>query len=452
MRRLLFALLCAAAASAAAAGAPRVVVLVTFDTTRSDHFGCYGYSRPTTPFVDSLAARGVVFENAFSAIAHTGPSHASLLTGLYPAQHGVRVNGEGLPGGPSDAVGFATLAERFEAAGYRTAAFTSVRFLEPVTRGFGYTNIGSGLPYRHADLTVIQVLDWLKLRGPQDRLFLWIHLFDPHEGRFAPPERRRLLPFRSDAEAQRYAEDALQRRGVDATLFASPLALAAHYAGYDAQIRFADSELQRVHRQLEKSGLGKDAWWIVTADHGEGLGEHSLLGHGRYVYDEQLRVPLVFSGRGLQPRRVAGVAHLTDLWPTLVDVLGQEVLQPGPGLRGISLVPALGGAPLPPRTVFAERRPREKDRPTWEPGDVFAAFDLDWKYIAKTEGEDEFYDRRRDPLERTNLVSESSPVRERLGELARRTWAELRREGARSRPAPADPGNLEELKALGYVN
>ncbi len=451
MQRLLLPLLAALAASAAGQPAPRVVVLVTLDTTRADHLGAYGYPRPTTPFIDALARRGVVFENAFSPISHTAPSHATIFTGLYPAQHGVRSNGEGFPDG--DDTGFSTLAERFEAAGYRSAAFTSVRFLAPITRGFGYVNVGNGRPHRPAGATIEQVVDWLKLRRRDERIFAWIHLFDPHQADRAPEAQRAALAFASDAEAQRFATEISTRRGVHGGVFDGPLQLAAFYAGYDAQIRYADSELGRLHAWMQRHGFGDDAWWIVTADHGEGLGQHGHRNHGRYVYDEQLRVPLIVSGRGVPAgRRVSGLAHLTDLWPSLADLLGQESRQPTHELRGLSLLPSLTGTALPARQVYAERRPRDERRLKWERADLFATFDLDWKYIAKSEDADEFYDRRSDPLELQNRIAEHSPVRERLAAAARAAWAQLKAEGARYKPRPADPKALEELRALGYVN
>ncbi len=171
------------ASPVAALDAPRVVVLVTLDTTRADHLGCYGYPRPTTPFIDSLAREGVLFENAYSAISLTAPSHATLFTGLHPDQHLLWRNGDSLPAPDAPEAGrFAMLAERMAACGYATAAFTAVRWLFGITRGFAYVNLGErgpGLAHRPADETILQVIDWLKLGRSGERLFVWVHLFDP---------------------------------------------------------------------------------------------------------------------------------------------------------------------------------------------------------------------------------------------------------------------------------
>jgi arylsulfatase A-like enzyme len=457
--RLLALLLALLACSATALEAPQVVVLVTLDTTRADHLGCYGYPRPTTPFIDSLAREGVLFETAYSAISHTAPSHATIFTGLYPYQHSIRANGDAFPEGDSaENLGFSTLAERFSAAGYRTAAFTATAFLAPIARGFEYLNRGGGqrgFAYRPAADSVDQVIDWLRLRRHDERLFIWLHLFDPHQPQRAPESDTRALAFRDPAAARAFGLATEQRRGIAPSLFGTPEELARVYAAYDAELHYADRELRRLHAALRERGALRDAWWIVTGDHGEGMGQHGHREHGRFVYEEQLHVPLVFWGRGLAAgRRVSGIAHLTDLWPTLATLLGAELRQPAHRLPGISLLDALAGARLPARQVFAERRPRDEERISWEPEEPFAIFDQDWKYIAKSEGEDELYDRRSDPLELRNLIARPSPVRERLETAARSAWARLRAEGSRySGPRRSlDAAEQEELRALGYLN
>jgi arylsulfatase A-like enzyme len=457
---LLLVLLAPAAAPAAspAPAAPRVVVLVTLDTTRADHLGCYGYARPTSPFLDSLAASGVLFENAFAAIAHTGPSHAALFSGLYPSQSGVRANGQSLPGPKAPATaGIATLSERFRAAGYATAAFTSVGFLLSVTRGFDDISVGAGdarAPYRQADRTVQEAINWLAQQKPEARIFVWVHIYDPHKPACAPERYLGALSFRSPAEAASFASSISTNFALPRQSFESPERLARAYAAYDAEIRFADAELRRLHQFMEARGMLRDAWWVVAGDHGEGLGQHNYQDHSRYVYAEQLHVPLIVAGRGIGAgRRVAGVAQLVDLWPTFATLLGQEARQPGHALNGISLLGALlKGELLPPREVYAERRPRDEAHAFFEPGDLFAIQDLDWKYIAKTEGEDELYDLRSDPREVQNLVRGQSPVREGLERAARTAWARFKAEAGAARTEPLDPKVQEELRALGYVN
>jgi arylsulfatase A-like enzyme len=138
--------------------------------------------------------------------------------------------------------------------------------------------------------------------------------------------------------------------------------------------------------------------------------------------------------------------------PTFAALLGKKLTQPGFTSEGRSLLPLLTlSGRLPANKAFAQRRPPDKARRLWERGDVFAVFDLDSKYIAHTQGEDEFYDLRKDPLELANLVKVPSPVKERLASLTRETWARLRREGSSLPAAPIDPTTEEELRALGYI-
>jgi arylsulfatase A-like enzyme len=151
---------------------PRNVILVTIDTLRADHVGAYGYPRPTTPFLDDLAGRGVLFENAFSSSSHTAPSHATMFTSVYPQAHGVLENGTALP------EDLDTLAETLRDNGYQTAAFTSVRFLELLGRGFEHFDadrrLGGG--------TVTAARGWLASDRDADRpLFLWVHVYDVHQ-------------------------------------------------------------------------------------------------------------------------------------------------------------------------------------------------------------------------------------------------------------------------------
>ncbi len=434
---------------------PRAVVFVTLDTTRADHLGCYGYARPTSAFVDRLAREGVLFERAYAPASHTAPSHASMFTGLYPAQHGVLVNGQGFPatGSAGGRPSYTTLAELFGAAGYRTAAFTSVAFLEGLTRGFSHVDLGGGRRYRQADATVQAAVQWMRGLASSDRFFAWIHLFDAHGPSRAPTRHLDALRFASGAAQTAFAGEAWTRWGVPRSYFKSAAELAARYQKYDAEIRFTDEQLARLSGELQGNSRKRGTLWVVTADHGEGLGNHSEWGHGRLLYDEQLHVPLVFSGNGLRGAvRDPSLVRLVDVMPTLAALLGRTQAQPGFTSEGRSLLPLLtGSGRLPASRAFAQRRPPDKARRLWERGEVFAVFDLDWKYIAHSQGGDEFYDLRKDPLELANLVKAPSPLKERLASLTRETWTRLRREGSRLPERPFDTTTEEELRALGYI-
>jgi choline-sulfatase len=435
-----------------AAEPPRAIVLVTIDTLRADHLGAYGYKRPTSPFLDHLAGEGVLFENAFASSSMTAACHASLFTGLHPAQHGVRLNDEGFS--PQSHRRFRTVAEILAGAGYTTGAFSGVGFLNSIAQGFETVDAGSGdyLRYRQADAVIDRALAWLGRRKRDDRFFLWIHLFDVHPPRRLPPHGSGRLLFESAAAAEQFARDAVERRGVTPGAYRSPAALALSYAQYDTEIAFVDQELGRLFDRMDAMHLNERALWIVTADHGEGLGNHDWLDHVRYLYNEAVRVPLiVYADERWEGRRVRDLVRHVDVMPTLLALLGLPFEQPGFTTVGRSLLPLLEGVKVAPAMSFSLRRPWGSDHRDWERGEVFALQDLDWKYIAHTDGKDEFFDLRSDPLELRNLVEAPSPVRDRLSEMTREVFAALRREGQVA-TKHAEPAVTDELKALGYIH
>jgi len=435
-----------------AAEPPRVVVLVTIDTLRADHLSCYGYPRPTSPFLDRLAREGVLFENAVAASSMTAPSHASLFTGLYPLQHGVRINDQGFASQSQRR--FHTLAEELSAAGYATAAISGVEFLRSVSQGFQTCDGGSGdyRRYRQADVTVDRALAWLSSRKSQERLLLWLHLFDVHPPRRSPPQGGPTLAFGSIAEAEQFAREAIERRGVTPGAYANPTALAASFVQYDTEVLFVDRELERLFGAMETLHLNENALWIVTADHGEGLGNHGWLDHVRFLYNEAVRVPLIFyANKRWAGTRVRDLVRHVDVMPTVLEFLGLGFNQTGFTQAGRSVLPLINGSKMPPSMAFTLRRPWGSDHPDWERGEVFALQDLDWKYIVHTNGKDEFFDLRNDPLELRNLSNTPSPVRDGLATLARDIFATLQREG-KGLATRAAPGVTDELKALGYAH
>jgi len=208
---------------------PRAVVLVTIDTLRADHLGCYGYPRPTSPFLDGLARGGVLFENAYSSISHTTPAHATLFTGLYPAQHRVLRNGEGFAGSLiGDArLPYRTMAELLARAGYETAAFTGVGFLRPVARGFTTVSAaGDWRQYEQADAVASDAVRFVATKRPADRFFLWVHLFDPHAPDRAPEDLLRRLRHPSEEEEAAFGQAMRVARGIPEAFHRSPADLA----------------------------------------------------------------------------------------------------------------------------------------------------------------------------------------------------------------------------------
>ena len=433
------------------------IVLVTIDTLRADHLGCYGYVHGTSPFLDRLADEGVVFTRANATSSHTAPSHASIFTGLVPLQHRVLVNGDRLsPELPS-------MAQVFAGAGYRTAAFTSVGFVRRAATGFETFDAAG----RQGRRTVERAMAWLDGLGPGQPFFLWVHLFDVHQAelRSAPQEHyaalREANALDPDAAYDYLAElhglpdpppgEPFPGIGWDhgderPSLLTSRAEVLERIEHYDAQIAYVDAQIERLFDAVREVDPGAPSLWIVTADHGEGLGSHDYRGHGGHVYQAQLHVPLIFhaSDGSLPPRRVDEVVSLVDLFPTLADVLADP---PQLATEGASLWPRLLGetAPSEERAVFAQRRPL----PALE-DDAFVLLSGRHKYILHTGRDDEFYDLGSDPRELVDRISDASA--ERYRKLLTNKLDELGWTGAfpDEREVPP-PEVLSELRALGYV-
>lgn len=440
---------------------PARVILVTIDTLRADHLAFYGYPRSTAPFLEGLAQESVVFERVVSSSSHTNPAHASIFTGLLPPQHKVLHNGQ-VP----IAASITTLAEMFAAAGYDTAAFYGVPWLARLDRGFRHDDRHPKSEYgpRHyfsAQETVDRARAWLAARSTDDgeRFFLWIHFFDPHIPYTAPGALRQEMGFRSDDERKRLLAFWTGDQHKDTATFpvADPEeALVLAQNGYDAEIRFVDQQLERLYRTLDEADLLADSLWVVTADHGEGLGDHKHWGHSRYVYQEQLRVPLlVYRPDGdLTPRRVGGLVRHVDLFPTLQEIIGAGPAPDGMRRSGVSLVPALRGAPAPSRLAFSQRAmvpPHRRDA-AWEPDPVFAIQDEETKFVFEGNGRHQLYDLRTDPHELDDRMAREPERGAEWLARARDLFARLG-EGAEHVESPAlSDEHREELRALGYLD
>ena len=306
--------------SAAGAGKPNIL-LITIDTLRADHLGCYGYAGIRTPAIDALAGRGVLFTRAFAHTPATLPSHTNILLGLTPNAHGVHDNSNFIVRG-----GFLTLAEWLKGQGYATGAVVGAFPLDSrfgLTRGFDVYDdkYGSQGPMdmtfveRTADVVVDKALQWL--RGRAEPWFLWVHCFDPHQP-YAPPE-----PFKSAYPAN----------------------------PYDGEIAFVDAALGRLFASLKERNVEGRTAVIFTADHGEALGEHGETTHGYFAYNATLRVPLVMAFPGMGPGRPGQEVCHIDIFPTVCDLLGQK--KPA-ALQGLSLLPLMRGKALPVRPIYFE--------------------------------------------------------------------------------------------------
>ncbi len=337
----------------------RGYILISIDTLRADHLGCYGHHRDTSPFIDSLASRGVLFENAYAQLPGTLPSHMSIFTGLYPAEHGV------YPPNGVLSKRIRTLPEVFSANGFRTAGHTEGGYVHGAfgfARGFDEFSDESWKVENDVERTLARGVDFLERLGERDRFFLFLHTYAVHDP--YPDSRSKNAeyfdfetysePFWPGDPPARAAEPIGPRLVEMNRLQAIPDGEVLEYyrAAYDAQIRYLDDLLRGFFDRLETLGLSDEVTVILTSDHGEEFAEHGRLLHEQ-VYRETLHVPLILvhpdSGAG---RRIPELVRSIDVAPTFYELAGIE--SPSP-ISGQSLLPLLdGSAPEGPREAFAE--------------------------------------------------------------------------------------------------
>ena len=397
---------------------PPDILLITLDTTRADHLGAYGDRRARTPRLDRLANEGVLFERALAAAPITLPAHASLFTGLYPFAHGVRNNGNFSLNASAP-----TLATALHDGGYLTAAFVSAFVLDRrygLARGFDEyddrlgdsapTQSARGEMERRGDHTARAAGDWLSANARDSRpLFVWMHLYDPHDP-YDPP---------------------------------SPLREAFADRLYDGEIAAVDEAIGAVLDRLTPLGRPAPPLVAVIGDHGESLGEHEEETHSMFVYESTLRVPMILSWPGRLPagRRVPALVRGVDLAPTLLELAGKPAL---PSIEGQSLVSLVEGrSQAGPPSAYGESY-FPLFYMNWAP--LRSIQDDRWKFIDAPVPE--LYDLSSDAREQTNLA-EREPAR---AAALRRALDALTggRQGAMSE-RPMDRETIQKLAALGYV-
>jgi choline-sulfatase len=396
------------------------VVLVTIDTLRADHLGCYGYTGVETPNIDRLAAGGTKFVYTYAQVPFTLPSHASMFTSTYPMWNGVRDSA-----GPPLAGGSVTLAKVLKENHYATAAFTAAFVVDGffgLNQGFDtyYDNFPprdasmtaqeeTGLQ-RRADEVLAVALEWLK-KNSHEPFFTWIHFYDPHHP-YDPPE-----PFRS-----RYRHNP-----------------------YDGEIAYVDTAIGKLMDFLEAKGLREKTVIVVTSDHGEALGEHDESYHGYYVYDSTLRVPLIISlpKTKNQAKEISLPVSLLDVAPTILQIV--EIPRP-PQMQGRGLLASILGKSQTPVPIYSES--------------LFAHLHFGWgtlhclhfgwnKLILSKRPE--LFDLEKDPGERNNLFAENRAMvveyKHRLEEIVTTYTRNLPQKD----PPKLSEEALNKLRALGYI-
>jgi len=392
-------------------GADINLLLVTIDTLRPDRVSAYSPKYLKTPRIDGLAASGVLFERAFAHTPITLSSHTNIFLGLLPPTHGVSENSKSIV--PAN---FPTLASLLKANGYSTAAFVGSFALDSrfgLTRGFDVYDDhyprkvipGALGPERRAEAVVAAALDWL---GRQSgKWFCWVHFWDPHAP-YSPPE-----PY-----ASRFKEDL-----------------------YSGEVAYVDAELGKLLDAVEKRGQRERTLIVLTADHGEALGDHGEAQHGYFAYNATLWVPLIISGPNIKAARVKEYVSHVDLFPTVCDVLA---LPKPRDLAGTSLASFLKGKTRTSPPIYFES--------------LYSFLNCGWapirgvirdrqKYIDSPIPE--FYDLERDFDETTNIVSRTDirAYKKNLDEILVRaeSLSSVRAAQAVSRETQ------EKLRSLGYV-
>jgi arylsulfatase A-like enzyme len=436
---------------------PDRIILITIDTLRADHLPSFGYPIDTAPFLTSLAAQSVSFSRAFAQSATTGPSHASIFTSLYPLQHGVQNNAQRLD------ESFVTLAERLSERGYDTAAFVSgnAHFgASRIAQGFEdydqpgkeiRNSNGNLMLYRPADQTTDSVLRWLESRSIGRPLFLWVHYFDPHKPLRPPAVHLEQIAPRTDDEREGLAEFLVQEHD---SVLKRPKRL-DQIIRYDAEIRFADTHIERLFNGVRAHEPEASTLWVITSDHGQGLANHDWFGHHRYIYNEQVHVPLFFhfSDGRVAPRVVDDqlVEHV-DVPVTLLELVGETLEGQVGAVQGRSLMPLLSDVSgyEHRRFAFSERRRvfMESSGTGKEPGERYALQSHWAKYLWFSEGRDEYYDLSVDPYETRNLIDEPSSVKDDLQATLEQIVGALRSE---KEATVVDEETLDRLRSLGYL-
>jgi choline-sulfatase len=462
------------------------VLLITIDTLRADHLGCYGDAGARTPNIDALAKESVLFEDATTQANVTGPSHTTMLTGLYPAEHGALRNG--VPLSPQ----VVTLPELLAREGYRTGAFVSgftlkneacrlaprfERYDDELIAWRWMPEVASRLralkgliqlcercgrtvfrAKRPAEETVDAALEWMSRSSPGEPTFTWVHCYDPHAP-YAPPAPFDRLhdPDYPGARAVDWYQLTTQQRR---ELIADPAALAHMRALYAGEISYADVQVGRLLERLRSAGKLERTLVILTSDHGEGLGDHGYyFDHGTFLYDDELRVPLLvrLPGAATSARRVAGQVRLLDLTPSVLEALGLPALEHASG-----------------SSLLANPASPADERPSFAKGDYegkLSGYELAGQKLSlRTRGHKliwtsdywldsvriqetfEYYDLVQDPSERHNLWPDGADDAALLKDMRHNldAWRELLAAIGRGGSEPIDPQVLEQLRKVGY--
>jgi len=396
------------------------LLIVTIDTCRADRIGAYGHPAARTPSLDRLARRGILFENCYTSVPLTLPSHCSLFTGRFPVGHQVRNNGRYFLN-PSQI----TLAEKMKDQGYMTSAVVAAFVLLAkfgLDQGFdsyddtldthrAYNNFNS-------EMTAGEVYEkfsrWFDKNG-QQKFFCWLHFYDPHAP-YAPP-REYADKFPNNAEGL-----------------------------YDGEIAYVDATIGRILEDMEDNGALGKTMIVVCGDHGEAFGEHGEFEHGVFCYEEALRVPLIFYNERLFPkaRSLRRRVNLVDVMPTLCDLYAVEIPD---SVQGRSLVRSLRGDEEKTERTFYVESLYGKEEMNWSP--LTGVVAGPYKYLSLPQPE--LYDLERDRGEKNNLFLDKNDVARELDGVLKKFIADHSGSGVAA-GRELTPEDREHLQSLGYIS
>jgi arylsulfatase A-like enzyme len=440
--RIALALAMMASASApvtAEEPAPHVLI-ITVDTLRADRLGSHGYARDTSPNIDALLAGGVRFSQARTVEPLTTPGLTSMITALYPHNHGATRNGmrmrEGLP----------SLTKVLKRRGYSTGAFVGNWTLNDDISGMGehFDHFETVLTRsrwlfwaKEADAGDINsaALEWLesqRAEDPERRLFLWVHYVEPHGPYKSHPEFAAQLGLGSRAPSTRKER-------------------------YDSEIAFVDARIGEFLKSVDEVLDGEERLTVFTSDHGESLGEHGYWGHGRHCYEAGLRIPLGLHWPGkIEPSVIDAPALNIDIPQTVLGLLGLPTLE---GFEGLDWTPVLAGDEPPPTrrvglfqshrgAVHGQDNERARQRGLLE---VAVVIEGRKEILRIDSGLRRIFEVTGDPSEQQNLVTDDSSVSVELSSWLERVQAGLAHSD--ELPAPVlSTGEIERLRALGYID
>ncbi len=427
---------------------PTNIILISIDTLRADHLSCYGYKRPTSPTLDKLASQGLLFEEAISTSPWTLPAHGSLLTGMYPNRHGLKLVHRRLPSN------ITTLADVLKGHGLRTAAIVNSHYVSQrygFNRGFDDFLYIKEFPETRVPTQVEpKAYEWLSQNSSKP-FFLFLHYYDPHSNYWSLPIYEKLFvnpDYKGIADGS--TNQLINFRHGNVSLDRSD---AKHLINlYDAGILQLDDGISRLLSFLEKHRLLDNTVLIITADHGEEFLDHGGVLHGQTQYEEMIHVPLIMHGPGIpKSKRIKKVASLVDIMPTILSLQG---IAPPASLDGIdlSVLWRESKSALPQRYVFAEASkgaavPKENN-----PGfDIKRAvrhpryklhYDRQTKQV-------QLYDLRLDPAEKVDVASEHPALVDSMFSQLKEFMNIKSQSGTTLKPL--SPEEIQRLKSLGYM-